>query len=173
MVFAHSKGCCLCRHFLRFVLYLCCCRLKPSSSGKGALFADHQSSGGIAVGLGKGSNRDGSDHLLCASSAWIPRSTGERVSTLLPLSPFVPVAVSSFASVRENCCLRRAASRLFGAWYVLLLSWRNDQTGKDHRDSRCASIVEVISDYVTLKKAGRNYQGLCPFQGEKPLVYGQ
>ena len=30
-----------------------------------------------------------------------------------------------------------------------------------------ASIVEVISDYVTLKKAGRNYLGLCPFHGEK------
>ena len=30
-----------------------------------------------------------------------------------------------------------------------------------------ASIVEVISDYVTLKKTGRNYQGLCPFHGEK------
>ncbi|HEY3166540.1 MAG TPA: CHC2 zinc finger domain-containing protein, partial [Candidatus Binatia bacterium] len=26
-----------------------------------------------------------------------------------------------------------------------------------------ASIVEIISDYVTLKKAGRNYMGLCPF----------
>ena len=35
-----------------------------------------------------------------------------------------------------------------------------------------ASIVEVISDYVTLKKAGRNYQGLCPFHGRKPVVYG-
>jgi len=32
---------------------------------------------------------------------------------------------------------------------------------------RRASIVEVISDYVTLKKAGRNYMGLCPFHGEK------
>ena len=30
-----------------------------------------------------------------------------------------------------------------------------------------ASIVEVISDHVTLKKAGRNYLGLCPFHGEK------
>jgi DNA primase len=30
-----------------------------------------------------------------------------------------------------------------------------------------ASIVEVISDYVTLKKTGRNYLGLCPFHAEK------
>src|SRR2546425_7577201 len=30
-----------------------------------------------------------------------------------------------------------------------------------------ASIVEIVSDYVTLKKAGRNYMGLCPFHVEK------
>src|ERR1051325_6336882 len=30
-----------------------------------------------------------------------------------------------------------------------------------------ASIVEIISDYVTLKKAGRNNTGLCPFHSEK------
>ena len=28
-------------------------------------------------------------------------------------------------------------------------------------------IVEVIKDYVDLKKAGRNYKGLCPFHNEK------
>src|ERR1041384_5921230 len=30
-----------------------------------------------------------------------------------------------------------------------------------------ASIVELVSDVVTLKKAGRNHLGLCPFHGEK------
>lgn len=30
-----------------------------------------------------------------------------------------------------------------------------------------ADIVDVISDYVQLKKQGRNYFGLCPFHGEK------
>ncbi|MFN2183794.1 MAG: CHC2 zinc finger domain-containing protein, partial [Anaerolineae bacterium] len=28
-------------------------------------------------------------------------------------------------------------------------------------------IVEVIQSYVPLKKAGRNYKGLCPFHAEK------
>ena len=28
-------------------------------------------------------------------------------------------------------------------------------------------IVEVISDYVTLKKSGTNYKGLSPFSNEK------
>ena len=30
-----------------------------------------------------------------------------------------------------------------------------------------SSIVEVISDHLTLKKVGRNYLGLCPFHSEK------
>ena len=30
-----------------------------------------------------------------------------------------------------------------------------------------AGIVEVISDYISLKKSGANFQGLCPFHGEK------
>ena len=29
------------------------------------------------------------------------------------------------------------------------------------------SIVEVVSDHVSLKKSGRNYLGLCPFHSEK------
>jgi len=30
-----------------------------------------------------------------------------------------------------------------------------------------ANIVEVVSEFVTLKKAGMNYKGLCPFHNEK------
>lgn len=30
-----------------------------------------------------------------------------------------------------------------------------------------ASVVEVVSDYLTLKKVGRNYLGICPFHAEK------
>ena len=28
-------------------------------------------------------------------------------------------------------------------------------------------IVDVIGSYITLKKSGSNYMGLCPFHGEK------
>ena len=28
-------------------------------------------------------------------------------------------------------------------------------------------IVDFISDYVSLKKSGQNYKGLCPFHSEK------
>ncbi len=30
-----------------------------------------------------------------------------------------------------------------------------------------SSILEVVSDYVALKKTGKNYRGLCPFHAEK------
>ena len=30
-----------------------------------------------------------------------------------------------------------------------------------------ADIVQVIQDYVPLKRAGANYKGLCPFHAEK------
>ena len=31
---------------------------------------------------------------------------------------------------------------------------------------QAVDIVDIISDYVQLKKQGRNYFGLCPFHGE-------
>ena len=30
-----------------------------------------------------------------------------------------------------------------------------------------AAILDIISDYMSLRKSGANYQGLCPFHGEK------
>ena len=33
-------------------------------------------------------------------------------------------------------------------------------------------IIDVVSDYLTLKKSGSNYKACCPFHEEKPLIYG-
>lgn len=41
------------------------------------------------------------------------------------------------------------------------------QEGKIAEVRERASIVEVISDHLTLRKTGRNYSGLCPFHSEK------
>jgi len=40
-----------------------------------------------------------------------------------------------------------------------------DETVSEVRER--ANILEVISDYVSIKKTGRNYKGLCPFHSEK------
>ncbi|MBU2251187.1 MAG: DNA primase, partial [Candidatus Omnitrophica bacterium] len=40
------------------------------------------------------------------------------------------------------------------------------QTFIDEVQAR-TDIVELISGYLSLKKAGRNFKGLCPFHGEK------
>ncbi|WP_406242266.1 DNA primase [Tissierella carlieri] len=41
----------------------------------------------------------------------------------------------------------------------------NDETIEKVRDA--ANIVDIISDYIPLKKSGGNYVGLCPFHNEK------
>lgn len=41
----------------------------------------------------------------------------------------------------------------------------NDETLEQVKDT--SDIVEVISDYVSLKKSGVNFMGLCPFHSEK------
>ena len=42
---------------------------------------------------------------------------------------------------------------------------------KINQISQSVDIVEVISDYVQLKKQGRNYFGLCPFHGENSPLF--
>lgn len=44
------------------------------------------------------------------------------------------------------------------------------QTSEKIKDA--ANIVDVVSEFVTLKKSGANYKGLCPFHNEKtPSFY--
>src|SRR3989338_6033931 len=45
----------------------------------------------------------------------------------------------------------------------------SNQTIDDIRNK--ADIVSVISEYVPLKKRGRNYLGLCPFHSEKTASF--
>ena len=41
------------------------------------------------------------------------------------------------------------------------------------RIQEAANIVDVVSEFVTLRKAGANYKGLCPFHNERDtVVYG-
>ena len=34
-----------------------------------------------------------------------------------------------------------------------------------------AQIVDVVSDFVTLKKSGDNYKGLCPFHDDRTPAF--
>jgi DNA primase len=47
----------------------------------------------------------------------------------------------------------------------LAMGFLSEEKVSEIRDR--SSILEVVSDYVTLKKTGRNYKGLCPFHAEK------
>jgi DNA primase len=47
----------------------------------------------------------------------------------------------------------------------LAIGFLSEEKVSEIRDR--SSILEVVSDYVTLKKAGKNYRGLCPFHSEK------
>jgi DNA primase len=49
---------------------------------------------------------------------------------------------------------------------ILVLKMESYESAKDEI-KRVADIVELIGQYVQLKKAGRNHVGLCPFHGEK------
>lgn len=50
----------------------------------------------------------------------------------------------------------QSVTEMKGKWSILMRKIRDR-----------SSILEVVSDYVTLKKTGKNYKGLCPFHSEK------
>ncbi len=57
---------------------------------------------------------------------------------------------------------------------ILVLKERRDESLKGHitpdkidEVKRKADIVDLVSEYVTLKKGGKNFLGLCPFHKEK------
>jgi len=47
----------------------------------------------------------------------------------------------------------------------LAIGFLSEEKVSEIRDR--SSILEVVSDYITLKKAGKNHRGLCPFHSEK------
>ena len=66
----------------------------------------------------------------------------------------------------------RLVSLLFFTNYALILIfllplWDLIDRDTVDRIMSAANIVEVISDYVTLKRAGANFQACCPFHNEK------
>src|SRR6056297_3378444 len=48
---------------------------------------------------------------------------------------------------------------------MIIMSQNNGNFSEKVKDR--LDIVEVVSEYVNLKKTGKNYQGLCPFHQEK------
>jgi len=47
----------------------------------------------------------------------------------------------------------------------LAIGFLSEEKVSEIRDR--SNILEVVSDYITLKKAGKNHRGLCPFHSEK------
>ena len=50
-------------------------------------------------------------------------------------------------------------------WKVWLILSGYDEIKEEVREAN--DIVDIVSNYVSLKKTGRNYIGLCPFHSEK------
>jgi DNA primase len=66
----------------------------------------------------------------------------------------------------EICRNLKSTCRILDSTNGVVLMAERIAEEKINQIRQAVDIVEVISDYVQLKKQGRNYFGLCPFHGE-------
>ena len=101
------------------------------------------------------------------SASWIPPSAIAKFKTSILIPPLSEFASLSFESEEKGSLQQRTVRVQTATSGSSLLRFSMITQEKIAEIRGRASVVEVISDYVTLKKLGRNYVGLCPFHGEK------
>ena len=87
-----------------------------------------------------------------------------------PQCPTAPLGVGAGASGNQTTPNRLAHTRAFG-YYVFLILTKMGRIDEFviNKIREAASIVDVVSDYVDLRKSGTGYVGLCPFHADRSI----
>lgn len=91
----------------------------------------------------------------------------------------MPLRLQNHPLYRQDLTILCILFCLQGIFYVYLCIRKNGFTGERMIDQvtidrilDAAQIMDVVSDFVTLRKRGVNYVGLCPFHSDKtPSFY--